>query len=87
MSIPIWADSFVVGLAANILALVIGSRLTKLTEEEKLERTKLFVVPPGELVPSEIKKTKRTVAFYIGFGVLVSVALLLLWVVPYYSAL
>ena len=87
LSIPIWADSFVVGLVANILALVIGSKLTKVTDEEKLERAELFVVPQGELVAADIKKTKRTVAFYIGFGVIVSVALLLLWVLPYYRAL
>lgn len=86
-SIPIWADSFVVGLVANILALIIGSKLTKVTPEEKLEREKLFVVPQGELVAAEIKKTKRTVAFYIVFGVIVAVGLLVMWVLPYYSAL
>lgn len=87
VDIPIWADSFVVGLVANILAIVIGSKLTKVTNEEECERAKLFVVPQGELVATDIKKTKRMVAFYIGFGVLVSVILLLLWVLPYYSAL
>lgn len=87
VSIPIWADSFVVGLVANIFALIIGSKLTKVTNEEKLEREKLFVIPQGELVASEIKKTKRTVAIYIGFGAMVAVVLLLMWVIPYHRAL
>ncbi len=87
ISIPIWADSFVVGLVANVLAIVIGSKLTRVTKEEKLERERLFVVPQGEFDAADIKKTKRTVALYICFGALVSIALLLLWVLPYYRAL
>ena len=42
---------------------------------------------PHELVAGEIKKTKRTVAFYIVFGVLVAVVMLMMWVIPYHNAL
>ena len=87
ISLPIYLDSFVIGLIANILGLVIGSRFTTVSKEEENERTKLFVMPKGELVAREIKKTKRTVAFYIGFGAIVTLVMLLMWVIPYRNAL
>lgn len=87
ISLPIYLDSFVVGLVANILGLVIGSALTQPTEEEKAAREKLFVTPAEECDPVEQKKTKRTLIAFIGFGVLLIVALLVLWVFPYLNAL
>ena len=65
----------------------IGSKLTRVSKTEEQERAKLFVTPKGELVAGEIKKTKRTVAFYIVFGVLVAVVMLMMWVIPYHNAL
>lgn len=87
LTIPIWADSFVVGLIANILGIVIGSKFTKITAEEKAEREKLFVIPKGELDEGEIRKTKRTVGAYILFGVIVAIVLLVMWAIPYRAAL
>lgn len=87
VSLPIYLDSFVIGLIANILGLAIGSKLTTVSQEEEVQRAKLFVAPKGELVAEEIKKTKRTVAFYILFGVIVAVVMLLMWVFPYHNAL
>lgn len=87
VNLPIYLDSFFIGLLANILGLVIGSALTQVTEEEKSFRDRLFVVPKGELVASEVKKTKRTVATFMVFGVVSAVTLITLWVLPYYRAL
>ena len=87
ISLPIYLDSFVVGLIANILGLVIGSALTQPTDEEKAMRAKLFETPPEEINASEIKKTKRTLSVFILFGVLLIVALIVLWVLPYRNAL
>lgn len=87
VSLPIYFDSFFIGLLANILGLVIGSALTQVTKEEKEFRNRLFVVPKEELDVSEMKKTKRTMGYFIVFGVIVAVALLTLWVLPYYRAL
>ena len=87
VSLPIYFDSFFIGLLANILGLVIGSALTQVTKEEKEFRNRLFVVPKEELDVSEMKKTKRTIGYFIVFGVIVAVALLTLWVLPYYRAL
>jgi len=44
-------------------------------------------VPQEEKNPEEYRKTKRTLAVFIVFGAVVTVAMLLLWVFPYYSAL
>lgn len=85
--LPIYLDSFIVGLVMNFIGLILGSALTKVTEEEKQERANLFVTPECEKDVREMKRTKRTVAAYIGVGVLVTVMLIFLWVVPYTNAL
>ncbi len=80
---PVFLDSFFVGLAANIIGLVVGSLLTKITDEEKTERKQLFIMPKSEMVLKEIKRTKTTVLLSIGFGVIVTLILLIFWVIPY----
>ena len=80
-------DSFFVGLLANIGGLVVGSATTTVSENERTFREKLFVVPQSELSELEIKKTKRTVIYFIIFGMVVAVTLIFLWVIPYYKAL
>ncbi len=85
VSLPIYFDSFVVGLIANLLGLVIGSALTRPTVKETEEREKLFLIPKGEATAEEIRKTKRTLIGFMMFGVTVTIVLILLWVMPYWS--
>lgn len=87
ITMPIYFDPFFVGLAAGILALVIGSALTQVTEKEKEERALLFIMPDSEKDPKEIKKTKMAVAAFIPLGVCVSIVLLVFWVLPYLNGL
>lgn len=87
VSLPIYLDSFVVGLVANILGMTIGTALTSVSDKEKQEREQLFIVPECENDVAEIKKTKRTVACFMAFGVVVAVVLLTLWAIPYLRAL
>lgn len=87
VALPIYLDSFVVGLAANIIALIIGSALTKVSDEERAEKAKLFVMPKEEDKDNEVKKTKLTLLCFVAFGFGVALLLILLWVVPYYKAL
>ena len=84
---PIWCDSFVVGLLLNIAGLVVGSALTQKSQEEKASLAVLHDDSELDRDPREIRRTKRTVLGFAGFGVSVTVVMLLLWVVPYYSAL
>lgn len=83
VSLPVFLDSFFVGLAANILGLVIGSLLTQPTEGELLARNALFVMPESEKVPAEIVKTKKTVRTSMLLGLIVTAILLVFWVIPY----
>lgn len=85
LTLPIYLDSFVVGLVANLLGLIIGSALTQPTSEEKAAREKLFTAPEGEMIESEVKKTKRTLMCFMLFGALVAVTMILLWVLPYWD--
>ena len=70
-TLPIYFDPFFVGLAAGIIAMVIGSALTKVTDKEKEERAALFVIPESEKNPDDIKKTKRLIALSIPMGGLI----------------
>lgn len=83
--LPVYLDSTVVGMALNIIALVIGSALTTVTEEEKEARKKLFVVPESEKRPEDIKKTNVYLKCTILLGVVVAIVLLLVWGIPVVS--
>jgi sodium/pantothenate symporter len=85
--LPIYFDPFFVGIAASIIALVIGSALTKVTDKEKEERALLFIMPESEKSPKEIKKTKIMILCAVPLGLAVTVALLILWVIPYLQGL
>ena len=80
--LPIYLDSFFVGLTAGIIAMVIGSALTKVTDKEKEERAALFIIPESEKNPDDIKKTKRLIALSIPMGLIITVVLITFWVIP-----
>ena len=83
ITLPIYFDPFFVGLGAGIIAMIIGSALTKVTDAEKREREALFVVPESEKDPAEIKKTKRMIALSIPMGLVVTAVLIIFWAIPY----
>ena len=87
VTMPIYFDPFFVGLAAGIIAMVIGSVCTKVTEEERRQRDALFIIPEVEKDPKEIKKTKRLVAISIPLGLIITVILIVFWAIPYTSGL
>ena len=83
ITLPIYFDPFFVGLAAGIIAMIIGSSLTKVTEKERQERESLFIIPESEKNPEDIKKTKRLVALSIPMGLIITIVLIVFWVIPY----
>lgn len=87
VTLPIYFDPFFVGIAAGIIAMVIGSALTKVTEKEKQERESLFVMPDSEKNPADIKKTKRLIALSIPMGIIITVVMVIFWVIPYTNGL
>ena len=48
VTLPPYLDPSIIGMACNIIAMVIATKLTKVTPEEKAEREKLFVIPESE---------------------------------------
>jgi len=87
ITLPIYLDCFVVGIALNVIGLVIGSVLTQVTEEEKEQRALLFVIPEEEKDLKEIKITKCIMLGGVVLGVFVSAVLICFWVIPYLRAL
>lgn len=69
-----------------MIALVIGSALTQVTDEEKQARAALFVMPESEKDPAQMKSTLRWTKASILIGVVVFAMLMILWVVPYLNA-
>lgn len=82
VTLPLWFDSTVVGIVVNVIALVIGSALTKVTDEEATARKSLFTIPDSEKDPVEVKKTRDHLLAVILLGVMVAVILLAVWGIP-----
>lgn len=67
-----------------MIGIIIGSALTQVTEEEKMARAALFVVPEEEKDPVEMQKTLSYMKFAPILGIIVSIILILVWVIPYF---
>ncbi len=85
ITLPVYLDPSIVGIICNIIALVIGSALTKVTDEEIQARQALFVMPETEKNPKNIKSTLMWSKVSIFLGVVVCAILLVFWVIPYLS--
>ena len=86
-SLPIWADSNVIGVIVNCVVMIVVSAFTKVTEEEKTARESLFVIPEVEKDPAEVRKTLKWVKCALAIGPLVAVIMILAWALPYMRAL
>lgn len=85
--LPAYFDPFFVGVALNILVMVVVSAVTKITPQELEARERILIMPESEKDPVEIRKTKRAVLMFVGLGIFVAVSLIVLWVIPYNMAL
>lgn len=81
-SLPLYLDSTVVGIVLNVIAMVIGSLATSVTDEEKSARKQLFIVPSEEKDPREVKKTHTYLKAAVVFGAVIAVILLIVWAIP-----
>ncbi len=87
ISLPVYLDPSIVGMVCNVVAMIIVSALTRVTDEEKEAREALFVMPESEKDPVEITKTMRSAKLSVMIGAIVFAILLVLWIVPYYTGL
>ena len=83
--LPVYLDPSIVGILCNVIAMVIGSALTQVTEKEKEERERLFVVPAIEKNPVEIRKTLKWTKASTVVGGIVFLLMMVLWVIPYWK--
>ena len=82
-----------VGILPNILdtlyiivvAMVIVSAMTQVTNAEKEARAALFVLPSSEKNVVEVKKTMKVAKAALLVGPAVTAVLLVLWAIPYLS--
>jgi len=82
IDLPSYLDPAIIGILCNVIAIVIGSSLTRVTEEEKRARENLFKIPESERDPQAIKQTMRWAAFGVLVGILMTVIMLVFWVIP-----
>lgn len=83
---PPYLDPVIIGMIMNIIAMIVGSIVTKVSDEEKEARRKLFVIPESEKNPKDIRTTKVFLKIAIFLGVVVAFILLVLWAIPYTRA-
>lgn len=83
IALPVYLDPSFVGILINIVAMIIGSAFTQVSETEKEERAKMFVMPESEKNPEEVKRTLNFARAGISVGVIAFVGMLFLWIVPY----
>ncbi len=87
ITLPVYLDPSIVGIVCSAVAMFIGSALTRVTEEEKQARAILFVMPESEKNPKDIQSTFLWARFSAGIGIIVTVILLVLWVIPYMNGI
>lgn len=81
-SLPIYLDPFFFGVTLSFLGILIGSALTKVTDNELSARASLFIMPESEINIREMAITKKYGIFTIFLGLTITAALILLWAVP-----
>ena len=83
---PVFLDSALVGIVLNILFMVAGSALTRVTEEEREARRQILTMPESEKKLSDVSKTMRFMKAGCFVGLAVFAVLLIFWLVPYLKA-
>lgn len=86
VTLPVWLDPSVVGIVLNVVAMVIGTALTKVTSAETAARESLFVMPESEKDPAEIEKTIKWSKASLGVGLVIFAIMMAMWVIPYLRA-
>lgn len=87
ITVPIYLDVYFIGTLSNIIAMIIASKVTKVTPEEEAQRAALFVVPEGEKDPVEIEKTRKSLKATVWLGIGIFVFSVVTWIIPYYIGL
>lgn len=82
ITLPVYLDPSLVGMACNIMAMIIATKLTKVTPEERTQREKLFIIPESEKNREEIKATLKKTRMSVLVGISVCAILVVFWILP-----
>lgn len=86
-SLPVYLEPCFVGMILNIIAIIVVSSLTKVTEKEAEAYKAMFVIPESERDPVNIKKTINFVKAGCFIGAIAFVCMMVLWIIPYMRGL
>lgn len=86
ITLPIYLDSFFIGVILSIIGIIIGNKLKPATSEAIAEYDLLHVVPKSEKSVLEIKKTHNLYRVYILFGIVVGLFFVFMYAVPFMNA-
>lgn len=84
---PVYLDPSFVGILINIIAMIIGSGLTQVSDLERNEREKMFIMPESEKNPQDVRKTLGIAKIGILVGLIAFIGMLVLWIIPYMKGL
>jgi len=83
---PAFLDPILIGAVVSLIVIVVISRRGSVTEEERTYRVRLHQTPEGEKDVDSLKQTPLASAAVIGFGVLMTVAIIKIYITPYQQA-
>ena len=87
IDLPVYLDPILLGAAISLIAVLMVSSRTTVTEKELSYRLALLKTPKEELNTIEAKKTLCYVWGIIAFAITMTVIMLVYWVLPYQKAL
>lgn len=82
VELPVFLDSAIVGMFLNVIFMIIGTKLTHITEEEVTAYTRMLEMPEAEKDPLEMNKTLKWSKISLSFGLVFAVIMLVLWIIP-----
>jgi Na+/proline symporter len=80
---PVYLNPILIGAALSLVTVLVVSRYTQVTDEEREYRESLFVAPKDDVDPRKIAGTLRVAYLTGGFGLLSAALLMSLFVFPY----
>jgi len=82
VTLPVYLDPSVVGMVCNVAAMVVVTKFTKITPEEKIQREKLFIIPDSEKNVQDVKETFKRAKLSVFVGISACAILLVFWILP-----
>jgi sodium/pantothenate symporter len=84
---PVYLDYFFIGIALSVIGAVIGSIVRPVTEEETVNRLKLFDHSIADDDEIECRKDRKMWLVYLCFGIFVGAFFLFMYAIPYTKAI